>query len=188
MNLEGHHSEPNWGWVQSRSPVPCQFFLFFSWNGCHPKLWRFSTTAVLALRRPDGHPRLHSVSLCALASRARLRGACATRPARLHVGESPLAPPSLLTRMHGASNYSIWLQQVTTPASKRGGGGGGCPVGVGRTGIHQGEGEAAEKQRQRCITWSTFETPKYNTCNIRLKASKTHETCIWNTWNMHLKH
>jgi hypothetical protein len=34
---------------------------------------------------------------------------------------------------------------------------------------------------ERCNTRSTFETSKYNGCNIRLKAVETLETCLWNT-------
>jgi hypothetical protein len=42
--------------------------------------------------------------------------------------------------------------------------------------------------RGGCNIRSTFETSKYNGCNIRLKAIETLETCFWNTWKKHLQH
>jgi hypothetical protein len=54
----------------------------------------------------------------------------------------------------------------------------GCPAGSGRD-------DAAEGREKRCNARSTFETSKYNSCNIHLK---TVETCLWNTWKTHLKH
>jgi hypothetical protein len=35
---------------------------------------------------------------------------------------------------------------------------------------------------------SSFEISRYNTCNIRLKTNETLGTCVWNTWNMRMKH
>jgi hypothetical protein len=57
----------------------------------------------------------------------------------------------------------------------------GCSVGSLRD-------DAAEGGRRRdANTRSTFETSKYNGCNIRLKVVETLETCLWNTWKTHLK-
>jgi hypothetical protein len=48
------------------------------------------------------------------------------------------------------------------------GGGSGWPTGTGRRKRHRGD--AAEGEEERCNTTSTFETSKYNTYNICLKA------------------
>jgi hypothetical protein len=38
--------------------------------------------------------------------------------------------------------------------------------------------DATEGGKERCNTRSTFETSKYNSCNIHLKAVETLETCF----------
>jgi hypothetical protein len=61
---------------------------------------------------------------------------------------------------------------MTTQASRKMGGGGLYLTGARRRGRHQGEGETAEKRRQRSNTRSTFEISGCNTCNIRLRQMK----------------
>jgi hypothetical protein len=38
-----------------------------------------------------------------------------------------------------------------------------------------------------CNTQFTFETSRYNTCNLRLKTNETLETRFWNTCKIHIK-
>jgi hypothetical protein len=67
--------------------------------------------------------------------------------------------------------------------------GDGCLAGARRRRRHQGKGEAAEKRRQRCNTWSTFEISGCNTCNIRLKANEIHASeTLSATLDLLLKH
>jgi hypothetical protein len=47
----------------------------------------------------------------------------------------------------------------------------GCPAGTRRD-------NAIEGGEEKYNTWSTFETFKYNSCYIRLKAVETLETCF----------
>jgi hypothetical protein len=48
--------------------------------------------------------------------------------------------------------------------------------------------QGSRRQGGRCNTRSTFETSRYNTCNIRLKTDETVNTCVWNSWETPKKH
>jgi hypothetical protein len=54
----------------------------------------------------------------------------------------------------------------------------GCPIGAERRTHHD---DAAKGGKERCNTRFAFETSKYNSCNIRLKAVEILETCFRNT-------
>jgi hypothetical protein len=81
------------------------------------------------------------------------------------------APPALRRREGGGARLHLSF---------------GCPGGIERRWRHQGEVAGGEEEA-RCNTRSTFETFRYNTCNIRLEIDETLETCISNTWKKHLK-
>jgi hypothetical protein len=76
--------------------------------------------------------------------------------------------PALSKRQEGKEAVPpIWKDP--TVASYR------CPTDVERR-IHRDD--VAEGEEERCNTRSTFETSKYNSCNIRLKVDETLKTCF----------
>jgi hypothetical protein len=128
-------------------------------------------TGVLASGRPDGRPRLHSVSPCTPASRARLQGP--RRPTAR--GESPFTPlrfSRVCTQtVVAVGDYSRWLRQHP----EEGEGAADAQPAPGGGGDTEAKVRQQKKQRQIRNTRSTFEIFGCNTCNIRLK---TYKTCI----------